>query len=954
MKRVPGILVLLALLGLNRAVCAVESAAPAASNQIAVITGYHGYNAPLLLDALKPRGVKIDRINGWLPLSRYPEFGAVILDGWLERASIQPAQFAAPDLDLLEQYLNAGGTFIFMRQAWRSFDTPAGKAFLARHMGGPVGGKGGPRLALDHPWLAHLPADAKPAWLTAGAGDALPYSRGTSVIDLAPGRTILHHMRVGAGQLIYWGWDVFRFRPPGRTKTTPEQEQSYNQQTAILERLALDLYPTTAAPLPARVFFDAPYELPAQQVRPLPPLPTEGFLSYPPTRPLPTPSDRPLASGAARYVDGQRGSDDADGSEAQPWRTLGHAVAQLEPGQTLYLRGGTYFENVTLQRSGTPDQPITLRSYPGELVILDGGLRQLVEDPANAWEPLPENAGGAPGEFQSTATYPGLGSNPNEPNLLGRFGDSLIPLQGYRFLADLRSDNHYWNVRNNATDETTMYCGPGVWYNPQTQRIHCRLAHTQLPGLGADNYRGTTDPRQVPLIIGSRTPTLSLVNVRHVVLQDLVLRGSGGPTLKLSVAGDIVLDGLTVYGGSTCLHGEYVHSLRAIHCAFRGIAAPWTFRSNLKYRSLESELVIFTSWRPTDNHDVELAYCEFTDSIDGVFLGNVADARFHHNLLDNLSDDGIFLTATAANDGSMPGGNLLIYQNRLSRALTMFAFGAGHGRQTRTDAGVMTGRGVWIFRNVLDFRRPVYYFQPRGPEEPQELTAAGRCVGDHGSPIWEPMFVYHNTIIAREPAFRSHYAHGWGGQARQTVRAVLNNLIVQVQRPLGAVVPEGPYALLIDGNLHWSYSDGGDTPAFQSEVGRGLSKLTTRLEAFPRRLAYPDDPDASGPHPLEDLLALSDVKPTAAYRALHDRCAEPRFQRFTGDWSQSCDYRLGSDSPARGAGVPLPPRWPDPLRATDSRDLGALPGDSAGWRIGVHGRFQVQEQDPQELRGGAP
>ncbi len=113
-----------------------------------------------------------------------------------------------------------------------------------------------------------------------------------------------------------------------------------------------------------------------------------------------------------------------------------------------------------------------------------------------------------------------------QTNVLGHFGDFLVPLHGYRFLGDLRSDNPYWNITSKVADEQHVYCGPGLWYDLDTGRIHIRLAHTKLPGLGEDNYRGEADPRKLPLIIAGFAggPVLSLESVRHVRLQDLVLR----------------------------------------------------------------------------------------------------------------------------------------------------------------------------------------------------------------------------------------------------------------------------------------------------------------------------------------------------------------------------------------------------------------------------------------------
>src|SRR3954469_538546 len=96
-----------------------------------------------------------------------------------------------------------------------------------------------------------------------------------------------------------------------------------------------------------------------------------GPASHPAMRALPVASDRAMAAGPARFVDGAKGDDAGDGSKAKPWKTIAAAVAQLKPGDTLYLRGGTYFEAVTLGLRGTAQAPITIRAMPGELAIVD-------------------------------------------------------------------------------------------------------------------------------------------------------------------------------------------------------------------------------------------------------------------------------------------------------------------------------------------------------------------------------------------------------------------------------------------------------------------------------------------------------------------------------------------------------------------------------------------------------
>lgn len=159
------------------------------------------------------------------------------------------------------------------------------------------------------------------------------------------------------------------------------------------------------------------------------------ILSHPPLRPLPDVPKRPPAKGPGFFVDPARGKDDAAGSEKAPWRTINHALEQLAAGDTLYLRGGTYREQVYCAASGKPDAPITVRAYPGERAVLDGGLADFFDEPAKAWEPFPQ---GAADEYRSVKPYK------NVRDFLGLFGDSHVALQTYWHPEDLRAENELW------------------------------------------------------------------------------------------------------------------------------------------------------------------------------------------------------------------------------------------------------------------------------------------------------------------------------------------------------------------------------------------------------------------------------------------------------------------------------------------------------------------------------
>ena len=121
--------------------------------------------------------------------------------------------------------------------------------------------------------------------------------------------------------------------------------------------------------------------------------PTFGqeFKSHPALRPLPVPSDRALADGPSFHVDAVNRN---DGSVKAPWKTVGHALKQIHAGATLYLHAGIYYERVYCSVAGTKDNPVTIRSSPGELAVIDGSYREFFATPSAAWEPFEQGSSG--------------------------------------------------------------------------------------------------------------------------------------------------------------------------------------------------------------------------------------------------------------------------------------------------------------------------------------------------------------------------------------------------------------------------------------------------------------------------------------------------------------------------------------------------------------------------------
>ncbi|PWB54765.1 MAG: hypothetical protein C3F06_03960 [Candidatus Methanoperedenaceae archaeon] len=99
------------------------------------------------------------------------------------------------------------------------------------------------------------------------------------------------------------------------------------------------------------------------------PAPVPSPVSTPTPSPAPTPTPIPVTG--IFYV-AKNGNDNNPGTEAKPWLTIKKAANTLVAGETVYVRGGIYKEQVTVKNSGSAGKYITFSSYPGEIVILDG------------------------------------------------------------------------------------------------------------------------------------------------------------------------------------------------------------------------------------------------------------------------------------------------------------------------------------------------------------------------------------------------------------------------------------------------------------------------------------------------------------------------------------------------------------------------------------------------------
>lgn len=72
------------------------------------------------------------------------------------------------------------------------------------------------------------------------------------------------------------------------------------------------------------------------------------------------------------YYVSPNGSDSNTGTINAPFQTINIALGLTVPGDTVMVRGGTYYEKVVFPKSGVMDKFITLKAYRGEKPKIDG------------------------------------------------------------------------------------------------------------------------------------------------------------------------------------------------------------------------------------------------------------------------------------------------------------------------------------------------------------------------------------------------------------------------------------------------------------------------------------------------------------------------------------------------------------------------------------------------------
>lgn len=155
---------------------------------------------------------------------------------------------------------------------------------------------------------------------------------------------------------------------------------------------------------------------------------------------------------AATYYVSTSGSDSNPGTQSQPWRNINYAAGKVQPGDTVLVRGGVYYELVTSRVNGTSSARITFKAYPGETPIIDGTVAITGWTRCTSASDFLRPDGTSIGSLPGNSNYANIYKTQVPAGDVGDPGDMAIYENGeYLFMSS------YPSQANNVFDDETTY-----------------------------------------------------------------------------------------------------------------------------------------------------------------------------------------------------------------------------------------------------------------------------------------------------------------------------------------------------------------------------------------------------------------------------------------------------------------------------------------------------------------
>jgi hypothetical protein len=507
-----------------------------------------------------------------------------------------------------------------------------------------------------------------------------------------------------------------------------------------------------------------------------------------------TASDLPVHAQAATYYLHPEGDNRNSGTQAEPWKTLKYALTRLSSGDTLYLRGGTYWEaNIQISDlQGAAGAPITVTNYPGEQPILDGGFAEFRAIGNADWEVHD----GARGVYRSKRTYPGLTWIKGKIDADGEL-NALVPYKSYAALA----------ADGEVISKSPYYMGPGLFYDRATGRIYIRLKWPDPKAvLRTFTTPSNPDPRQNQIYLWPENVLFEFSNApsAHLVFKGVDFWNYSRVVDLANASHHLTWANFESRHQGFLIARGGAHDLLIDDALFLPVIPRWLPWKDMKCVDV-GEPAKEIRYSQIAASDGGFATVEFRNStVDRAFdvaviVGASHDIRFHHN------------TFYVYDDSSQTGSNVTNYEFDHN-----LIFGPGISHNGFGQAGNGT---KYVHHNIVDVTKephPLIWSRQDAQalcDPPAQVTVGDRYLrpfpshGGSGVGGGDPWQIYNNTVITAQnrpgladPGLSLVY----GINATGVPHRALNNILVvesDVYAMRGAQVDNTKE--IHDGNVYW-------------------------------------------------------------------------------------------------------------------------------------------------------
>ncbi|MBC7387904.1 MAG: hypothetical protein H7329_01710 [Opitutaceae bacterium] len=333
--------------------------------------------------------------------------------------------------------------------------------------------------------------------------------------------------------------------------------------------------------------------------------------------------------------------------------TIQSAIDSSLAGDKITLRGGTYFENISINgHPGNINFPIELEGFPGETIIIDGADRGLQVIGNTRWK---SNGGG---EYQA-----------------------IVPFSG----------NQAWNRISPASISAGDSLMATYWLEPKFDSLQRGQGIIRFGDIVKIRLKGNNNPANKIINIGTADAVLKIQNTAYWKISNITLKNAGFAGIYLAGynVNNISIDKIKVFTsfrGITTEESANAQNISITNCKFsNSMPSDWAW---LGYQDCSSNSEDWKSpqrstgimIKGTTNTDIK--NCEIDGWWDGMKLtGSYNKARY--NVFHNINDDMVELESKYSTDIKFHnnvgydlnvgislvnnvGGNIYIFRNRIS------------------------------------------------------------------------------------------------------------------------------------------------------------------------------------------------------------------------------------------------------------------------------------------------